>query len=63
MPIVATAERAYATCMLSSANPAKRPIDGYGERDHQNPQIQIRLLTFGNPIRQLVNRFFSVNEC
>ena len=31
---------------------------GYGKRDQQNAQIQIRLLTFGNPIRQLLNRFF-----
>jgi hypothetical protein len=36
---------------------ALRPL-GYGERDQQNGQIQIRLLTFGNPIRQLLNRFF-----
>jgi hypothetical protein len=36
---------------------ALRPL-GYGERDQQNAQIQIRLLTFGNPIRQLLNRFF-----
>jgi hypothetical protein len=36
---------------------ALRPL-GYGERDQQNAQIEIRLLTFGNPIRQLLNRFF-----
>jgi hypothetical protein len=36
---------------------ALRPL-GYGERDQQDAQIQIRLLTFGNPIRQLLNRFF-----
>ena len=36
---------------------ALRPL-GYGERDQQSAQIQIRLLTFGNPIRQLLNRFF-----
>src|SRR5262249_51340451 len=36
---------------------ALRPL-GYGEKNQANAQIQIRLLTFGNPLRQLLNRFF-----
>ena len=31
---------------------------GYGEKNQASSEIQIRLLTFGNPLRQLLNRFF-----
>ena len=31
---------------------------GYGEAGQKTADISIRLLTFGNPIRQLLNRFF-----
>jgi hypothetical protein len=31
---------------------------GYGEENQRNAAIQIRLFTFGNPLRQLLNRFF-----
>ena len=31
---------------------------GYGEKNQATADIQIRLLTFGNPLRQLLNRFF-----
>lgn len=36
---------------------ALQPL-GYGKRDQENAAIQIRLFTFGNPLRQLLNRFF-----
>jgi hypothetical protein len=36
---------------------ALRPL-GYGQEDQDNADIKIRMLTFGNPIRQLLNRFF-----
>ena len=38
-------------------DPALLPL-GYGQKDQKTSDIQIRLLTFGNPIRQLLNRFF-----
>jgi hypothetical protein len=38
-------------------DPALRPL-GYGEKNQKEAQIQIRLFTFGNPLRQLLNRFF-----
>lgn len=38
-------------------DPALAPL-GYGERDQKAADIQIRLFTFGNPLRQLLNRFF-----
>lgn len=31
---------------------------GYGEKNQPTAKIEIRLLTFGNPLRQLLNRFF-----
>jgi hypothetical protein len=31
---------------------------GYGEKNQATAPIQIRLFTFGNPLRQLLNRFF-----
>jgi hypothetical protein len=31
---------------------------GYGEAEQKKCPVEIRLLTFGNPIRQLLNRFF-----
>jgi hypothetical protein len=38
-------------------DPALRPL-GYGEKNQKDAAIEIRLLTFGNPLRQLLNRFF-----
>ncbi|HEV2402390.1 MAG TPA: hypothetical protein VGS27_36005 [Candidatus Sulfotelmatobacter sp.] len=39
-------------------DPALAPL-GYGEKDQTKaPDIPIRLFTFGNPLRQLLNRFF-----
>jgi hypothetical protein len=31
---------------------------GYGEKNQATAKIEIRLFTFGNPLRQLLNRFF-----
>jgi hypothetical protein len=36
---------------------ALRPL-GYGEKNQGSAEIPIRLFTFGNPLRQLLNRFF-----
>lgn len=38
-------------------DPALSPL-GYGEKDQASGNIEIRLLTFGNPLRQLLNCFF-----